>query len=919
MVDPQPIDYQGQVQIIKEIFEHSTDMLCIAGYDGYIKFLNPAWEKALGWTSDEFMTKAWIEFVHPDDRNEISEIQQAIRSGQEVSRFEHRYVCKDGCIKWLAWNITQQPERGIVFALVRDITEEKEVAEVLQLERDRARTYLDVAGVMFVAIDADQRISLINRKGCDILGISATEAIGMNWFDNFVPPENREEVRKVFHKIMQGQLETVEFYENQIINKRGEERLIAWNNTLIRDKSGRISGTLSSGEDITDRNKAEKALLHAHGLMRYILEHSNGGVAVHDKQLRYIWVSQRYLLQYKVKEKEIIGKHHYDVFPDLPQKWRDVHQKALNGEVSRAEFDPFVREDGQTEWTRWECRPWFESDGSVGGIIVYTEIITQLVEEREALRLSEEKYRRIAENISDVVWTTDLDFNATYVSPSVEKIYGYSIEEFKRKKLSERFSPEAVESLKKYFLEEIKDADFKDPDKKKSKIIELQHYHADGTPMWVSMNVSFDRSEDGRIIGLQGVSRDITFRKKEEQIQTILYDIAKKSLEINDLRELLVFVREELSLIMDTTNFFVALYNPETDTLRQILFEDENDSFAEWGAGSTFSGALIRMGKSLLMNREEISEFAQKNHLVIMGSLAECWLGVPIIIESVPAGVIVLQSYSNPKAFDQSSLRVINMVAHEVSSVIQRSNMIRELIRAKEKAEENDRLKSAFLANVSHEIRTPMNGILGFLSLLDEPDLDDKTKSQYIEIVNKSGERLLNTINDIIEISKLEAGQAPVSLSSVNIHEMMQFHFDFFRAHADRKKILLLINEKVPQDLIFLLTDQHKTGGILHNLLNNAIKFTDEGIVELGNYLKDDSIVFYVRDTGRGIPKDQLDSIFDRFVQTEFKTKRKAEGSGLGLSIARAYAEVLGGSIRVESELGNGSTFFFTHPVHRNQ
>lgn len=865
------------------------------------------------------MSRAWNDFIYPEDAQSLISIQTAFKRGEDVRQFEHRYLCKDNAVKWLTWNITPLPEESMVFAIVRDITHEKEVAEVLHMERDRAQAYLEVAGVMFIAIDPDEKISMINRKGCDILGVTASEATGMNWFDNFIPESDREEVRKVFHKIIQGQLGTVEFYENLILNKRGEERLIAWNNTLLKDNNGRITGTLSSGEDITERNKAEKALLHAHGLMRYILEHSNGGVAVHDRDLNYIWVSQRYLEQYQVKEKDVIGKHHYEVFPDLPQKWRDVHQKALRGEVLRADFDPYPREDGRTEWTRWECRPWYESDGTVGGIIVYTEIITQIVEEREALRESEEKYRRIAENISDVIWTTDLDLNVTYVSPSVEKIYGYSVEEFKSRKFSDRFTPDSVVKLKKLLKDELEKAVRSPKDSLKSTILELEHFHADGTSMWVSINASFDRDSDGKVIGLQGVSRDITYRKREERIQNILYEIAKKSLEINELRDLLLFVRKELNSILDATNFFVALYDHDTDTLRQVLFEDENDSFAEWKAGGSFSGAVIRLGRSLLMNRDQIAEFAREHHLEILGSMAECWLGVPIIIESIPAGVIVLQSYSNPEAFDQSSLRVMNMVAHEVSSVIQRSNMIRELIRAKDKAEENDRLKSAFLANVSHEIRTPMNGILGFLSLLDEPDLDERTKSQYIEIVNKSGERLLNTINDIIEISKLEAGQAPVALSPVNIHEMMQFHYDFFKPHADRKKIQLLLKEQVPPEYNTLNTDIHKTGGVLHNLLNNAIKFTDEGSVELGNYILDDSIVFYVKDSGSGIPEDQLDSIFDRFVQTEFKHKRKAEGSGLGLSIARAYTEVLGGDIRVESKIGKGSTFYFTHPINRDQ
>lgn len=117
-------------------------------------------------------------------------------------------------------------------------------------------------------------------------------------------------------------------------------------------------------------------LLHSRDLMRYVIEHTRSAVAIHDRDLKYIYVSREYLRQYNVKEKDIIGRHHYDIFPDLPQKWRDVHQRALAGEVFSAEDDIYEREDGTVDWTRWECRPWYEADGSVGGIIVYTEVIT---------------------------------------------------------------------------------------------------------------------------------------------------------------------------------------------------------------------------------------------------------------------------------------------------------------------------------------------------------------------------------------------------------------------------------------------------------------------------------------------------------------------------------------------------------------
>ncbi|MCF8137271.1 MAG: PAS domain S-box protein, partial [Desulfotignum sp.] len=161
--------------------------------------------------------------------------------------------------------------------------------------------------------------------------------------------------------------------------------------------------------DITDRKQAEEKLAYSQKLMQYIIEHTNSAVAVHDRNLHYIYVSQRYLDDYKVNETDIIGKHHYDVFPDLPQRWRDVHQKALAGEISKADRDPFFQDDGTIEWTRWECRPWYEEDGSIGGIIVYTEVITDWINAEEKLRSSHERMLTILDSIDSTVYVADMD------------------------------------------------------------------------------------------------------------------------------------------------------------------------------------------------------------------------------------------------------------------------------------------------------------------------------------------------------------------------------------------------------------------------------------------------------------------------------------------------------------------------------
>jgi signal transduction histidine kinase/CheY-like chemotaxis protein len=238
-----------------------------------------------------------------------------------------------------------------------------------------------------------------------------------------------------------------------------------------------------------------------------------------------------------------------------------------------------------------------------------------------------------------------------------------------------------------------------------------------------------------------------------------------------------------------------------------------------------------------------------------------------------------------------------------------------ELLKAKIKAEESDKLKSAFLANMSHEIRTPMNGIIGFLDLLREPDLSEESKNRYIDLVNSGGERLLNTINDIIEISKIEAGQMKVQFSKVNIPDVMEYHYHFFEQQVDKRNVEFRIGKEIIGNGEVILTDKNKLEGMLTNLLRNAIKFTKEGAIKFGNYLEDGNLIFYVRDTGVGIPEDKLDKIFERFVQGDLSSyEHLYEGSGLGLSIVKAYSALMKGKVWVESEVNKGSTFYFSIP-----
>lgn len=241
----------------------------------------------------------------------------------------------------------------------------------------------------------------------------------------------------------------------------------------------------------------------------------------------------------------------------------------------------------------------------------------------------------------------------------------------------------------------------------------------------------------------------------------------------------------------------------------------------------------------------------------------------------------------------------------------------RELNNAKEKAEESDRLKTAFLMNISHEIRTPLNGILGSLKLLEKDDLDKEKKKEWIDLAYASGYHLLDTLSDIIEISCIQAGESEISWAEVNTMDVMQQLHSVFKRKADALGLEFKITEMVVGLPAIVLSDVKMINRIFDILMKNAIKFTASGSIELGSYMDDDSLVFFVKDTGCGIPAGLNTMIFKRFVQADMRLSRMFEGMGLGLSIAKAYAEALNGKIWVQSEPDKGSTFFFSVPCKR--
>jgi PAS domain S-box-containing protein len=546
---------------------------------------------------------------------------------------------------------------------------------------------------------------------------------------------------------------------------------------------------------------------------------------------------------------------------------------------------------------------------SIKGEKLILGIARDITERQEQENLRSTNEQRMALHINQTplaVIEWDLNFCVKTWNPSAERIFGYTEKEAFGKHAS-FIVPESDHMV----LEKIwRDATmFKDGGQSTNR-----NRNKNGDLLWCEWYNTPLINEEGKVIAVTSLGMDITERIRSEEIKEVIYHISNATNTTDNLKRLIREIQEELSRIIDTTNFFIALYDKNSDTLSLPFFADEQDHFTNFPVGKTLTGYVINSKKPLLATKALIEELENRGEVESVGSDCEIWLGVPLKIENEVIGVLAVQSYSNPNEYNQSDMKVLEFVADQISLSIHRKNSELEMICALEKATEADRLKSAFLANMSHEIRTPMNGILGFSSLLKNDNLNDEDRNKYVNIIEKSGNRMLGIINDLIDISKIEAGITQVVPSDFNLNNSIEYVFSFFQPEANAKGIELTRFTELDNDKALINSDREKVYAILINLVKNAIKYTKTGTINMGYTIENDIIRFSVKDTGIGIPQNKLGKIFNRFEQVDLKLSSSYEGVGLGLSITQAYVNLMGGTIKVESELGVGSTFYCELP-----
>jgi len=741
-----------------------------------------------------------------------------------------------------------------------------------------------------------------NEKAIQLVGFNVDELKRLRFVD-LHPFDEIDKAKEALNQaINEG---TSSFYELHILHRNGYRLLVE-----IVD---RIMTTLDGEELIVGIVRDLRQQRQRIELYETIFESSPVMFWYKDTQNTLLRLNKAAALFEGVEPHEVEGRSSFDLYPkEQANAYFNDDLEVIQSGVSKLGIIEKHISIGTSEskWVHVGKVPLSNNDGEIVGVIAFAIDITEQRNSQEALIHSEERFRRITETVTDYIYTVTVEDNKaikTYHGPACLGVTGYTSEELEID--DSLWYDMIVEEDRALVIEKTREIlQGNDPQQFQHRLIKK-----DGSICWVKNTPVLHFDNEGKLTSYDGLIRDITqitnkeieVREREAHWRSLvkvspigigtLKD--KTILDVNQsICDMTGYDKQEL-----VGNTVWSLYSSVEEY--EKLLNNQNWVIENSGTFTVETEWVKKDGSIMNVQYSSTALFE--------GDLSKGLVFTALDITKRKRDDIALREREQELRIQNANYSLINEELEKSNRRITEINT--ELVDAKEKAEESDRLKSAFLANMSHEIRTPMNGIIGFVDLLKEPDLTPEEYIEYLDIISTSGQQLINIINDIIDISKIEAGEVRISERNFSVNNLLNEICLTFKHQAEIKGIQV-IHEQSPFDL-WIKSDETKIRQIATNLIGNALKFTFKGSINVGYENKGAFIEFFVKDSGIGIPAEFHESVFERFRQVEASLTKKAGGTGLGLSICKALVGILGGNIWLTSVLNEGTTFKFTIPV----